>query len=157
MAVSLAGWRVVYEESARAWTEAPATLGALWRQRYRWCYGTLQAMWKHRRSVLARRSGGHLGRRGLPYLLLFQVLLPVLAPVVDVFAAYGLVFLDPGRVAGYWAGFTALQLLTGVYAFRLDREPLRPLWSLPLQQVVYRQLMYLVVLESLVTALAGTR
>jgi cellulose synthase/poly-beta-1,6-N-acetylglucosamine synthase-like glycosyltransferase len=36
MALCRDGWRVVYEERARAWTEAPASLGALWRQRYRW-------------------------------------------------------------------------------------------------------------------------
>ena len=41
------------------------------------------------------------------------------------------------------------------YAFRLDREPMRPLWSLPLQQLVYRQLMYLVVIQSTFTAIAG--
>jgi hypothetical protein len=50
-----------------------------------------------------------------------------------------------------------VQLATAVYAFRLDREPLRPLWALPLQQLVYRQLMYLVVIESTITALAGVR
>ncbi|MEJ3748100.1 glycosyltransferase, partial [Actinomycetes bacterium KLBMP 9797] len=49
MALCRAGWHIVYEESARAWTEAPATLDQLWKQRYRWSYGTMQAMWKHRR------------------------------------------------------------------------------------------------------------
>ena len=44
-----------------------------------------------------------------------------------------------------------------VYAFRIDGERLKPLWTLPLQQVVYRQLMYLVVIQSVFTALAGTR
>ncbi|MFG3223830.1 hypothetical protein ACGF07_03460 [Kitasatospora sp. NPDC048194] len=32
-----------------------------------------------------------------------------------------------------------------------------PLWSLPLQQFVHRQLMYLVVIQSVFTALAGSR
>jgi cellulose synthase/poly-beta-1,6-N-acetylglucosamine synthase-like glycosyltransferase len=157
MAVCRAGWRVVYEENAKAWTEAPASLGALWRQRYRWCYGTLQAMWKHRGALVQRGSAGKLGRRGLGYLLLFQVMLPLLAPVVDVFALYGLLFLDPWRVVGLWLGFLALQLFMGVYAFRLDHERLAPLWSLPLQQFVYRQLMYLVVIQSTFTAITGYR
>ncbi|MEU8223511.1 glycosyltransferase [Kribbella sp. NPDC048915] len=157
MALCRDGWRVVYEESAVAWTEAPASLGALWRQRYRWCYGTLQAMWKHRGAMLQRGRAGKFGRRGLTYLLLFQVLLPLLAPVVDVFAIYGLVFLDPVRVLGVWAGFVLLQLAMGFYAFRLDGERIGPLWTLPLQQFVYRQLMYLVVIQSVFTALAGTR
>ncbi|WP_309500546.1 bifunctional polysaccharide deacetylase/glycosyltransferase family 2 protein [Streptomyces shenzhenensis] len=157
MALCRAGWRVVYEEGAVAWTEAPASLGALWRQRYRWCYGTLQAMWKHRGALVQRGSAGKLGRRGLAYLLLFQVLLPLLAPVVDVFALYGLVFLDPLRITALWLAFLLLQLLMGLYAFRLDGERPGPLWSLPLQQFVYRQLMYLVVVQSVFTAVSGSR
>ncbi|MEU6088483.1 bifunctional polysaccharide deacetylase/glycosyltransferase family 2 protein [Streptomyces sp. NPDC047085] len=157
MALCRAGWRVVYEEDAVAWTEAPASLGALWRQRYRWCYGTLQAMWKHRGALAQRGPAGKLGRRGLVYLLLFQVLLPLLAPVVDVFALYGLLFLDPVRIVGLWLAFLLLQFLMGLYAFRLDGERPGPLWSLPLQQFVYRQLMYLVVIQSVFTAVSGSR
>ncbi len=121
MALCRDGWRVVYEERAKAWTEAPASLSALWRQRYRWCYGTLQAMWKHRGALSQRGQAGKLGRRGLLYLLMFQVLLPLLAPVVDVFALYGLAFLDPVRIIGLWAAFLLVQVLMGVYAFRLDK------------------------------------
>ncbi|MFJ8198920.1 glycosyltransferase [Streptomyces sp. NPDC096152] len=157
MALCRDGWRVVYEEGAVAWTEAPASLNALWRQRYRWCYGTLQAMWKHRGALVQRGAAGKLGRRGLVYLLLFQVLLPLLAPVVDVFAVYGLFFLDPVRIVGLWLAFLLLQLLMGLYAFRLDGERPGPLWSLPLQQFVYRQLMYLVVIQSVFTAVSGSR
>ncbi|MEU3985307.1 bifunctional polysaccharide deacetylase/glycosyltransferase family 2 protein [Streptomyces sp. NPDC026672] len=157
MALCRNGWRVVYEEGAKAWTEAPASLNALWRQRYRWCYGTLQAMWKHRGALVQRGPAGKLGRRGLIYLLLFQVLLPLLAPVVDIFAVYGLVFLDPVRIIGLWVAFLLLQLMMSLYAFRLDRERPGPLWSLPLQQFVYRQLMYLVVIQSVFTAVAGSR
>lgn len=155
MALCRDGWRVVYQEDARAWTEAPESLGALWKQRYRWCYGTLQAMWKHRGAMVQGGQAGKLGRRGLSYLLVFQVLLPLFAPVVDVFAIYGLVFLDPFRIGALWLAFLLVQCLMAAYAFRLDNEPLRPLWTLPLQQFVYRQLMYLVVIQSVVTALAG--
>ena len=59
IALGRAGWRVVYAEDALAFTEAPSTLSALWRQRYRWSYGTMQAVWKHRRAL---REGG--ARRG---------------------------------------------------------------------------------------------
>ena len=156
MALCRDGWRVVYRSDAIAWTEAPATIDALWKQRYRWCYGTLQAMWKHRGAVRQRGQAGKLGRRGLSYLLLLQVLLPLFAPVVDLFALYGLIFLDPLRIIGLWCGFLLVQLLMALYAFALDRESPRSLWSLPLQQFVYRQLMYLVVIQSVFTAFAGT-
>lgn len=156
IAIGRAGWRVVYVEDARGWTETPATLSGLWRQRYRWSYGTLQAVWKHR-SALWRREPGKVGRRGLPYLLLFQIALPFLAPLIDVAALYGVVFLDPLPVLAYWLAFNLLQLLLGAYAFRLDGESLRPLWALPLQQFVYRQLMYLVVVQAVISAVRGVR
>ncbi|WP_312633389.1 bifunctional polysaccharide deacetylase/glycosyltransferase family 2 protein [Streptomyces noursei] len=157
MAIWRDGWRVVYEEKAIAWTEAPASLGALWRQRYRWCYGTLQAMWKHRGAARQSGAAGTFGRRGLLFLLLFQVLLPLLAPLVDVLSVYGLIFLDPVHVLLLWCSFLLVQVVTGTYAFRLDGERLGPLWSLPFQQFVYRQLMYLVVVQSVATALSGSR
>ncbi|WP_236008719.1 glycosyltransferase [Actinomadura physcomitrii] len=115
MAICRSGYRVVYEEKAIAWTEAPSSLRQLWRQRYRWCHGTMQAMRKHRRSLVERGASGRFGRRCLTYLAVFQVLLPLFAPAV------------------------------------------RPLWALPLQQFAYRQLMYLVVVQSVVTALLGAR
>ena len=157
MALIRAGWRVVYAPDAIAWTEAPASLRQLWRQRYRWCYGTMQAMWKHRRALVERGAAGRLGRRGLTYLLLFQVALPLCACMVDVYGVYGLLFLPPAKVAAVWAGFTLLQMATAGYALRLDKERYGPLWTLPFQQVVYRQLMYLVVIQSTVMALVGDR
>jgi cellulose synthase/poly-beta-1,6-N-acetylglucosamine synthase-like glycosyltransferase/peptidoglycan/xylan/chitin deacetylase (PgdA/CDA1 family) len=156
IAIGRAGWRVVYVEDARGWTEAPATLSDLWRQRYRWSYGTMQAVWKHR-SALWRREPGKVGRRGLPYLVLFQIALPFLAPLIDASALYGIVFLDPLPVLAYWIAFNLLQLVLGAYAFRLDGESPRPLWALPLQQFVYRQLMYLVVAQATISALRGVR
>jgi hypothetical protein len=100
---------------------------------------------------------GRLGRRGLGYLLLFQVLLPLTAPVIDVYGLYSVLFLPWGKAAAVWAGFTAVQVVTAAVALRLDGERYGPLWSLPLQQIVYRQLMYLVVIQSTVAALLGGR
>jgi len=157
MAVCRAGWRVVYEPESVAWTEAPASLGQLWRQRYRWCFGTMQAMWKHRHAMFERGAAGKLGRRGLPYLLLFQVILPLIAPFVDVAAVYALAFQDSPVTAATWLFFLLVQFLAALYAFTLDRESARPLWALLTQQVVYRQLMYLVVIHSLTSAAAGVR
>ncbi|MGK5673383.1 bifunctional polysaccharide deacetylase/glycosyltransferase family 2 protein [Micromonospora sp. URMC 106] len=157
MQVLRAGWRVVYEEAAIAWTEAPSSLRQLWRQRYRWCYGTMQAMWKHRHALRERGAGGKLGRRGLPYLTVFQIVLPLTAPAVDVYAVYGLLFLPWSTLLLAWAALLLLQAATAAYALRLDRERLGPLWSLPFQQLIYRQVMYLVVVQSVVTALIGNR
>jgi len=157
MALCRSPWRVVYAPGAIAWTEAPASLRQLWRQRYRWSYGTMQAMWKHRRAVIEPGQSGRFGRYCLTYLALFHILLPLIAPVVDVFSIYGLIFLNPAAVVTFWLVFVLLQALAGGYALHLDGERLRTLWVLPLQQLVYRQLMYLVTIHSVITALLGTR
>lgn len=157
MALWRAGWRVLYEESAIAWTEVPTSLRQLWRQRYRWCFGTIQSMWKHRGAVREMGVAGRFGRRGLTYLALNQVALPLLGPVIDVFALYGVLFLDPLSSAGVWFGFMAIQLLCAGYALKLDGERVRTLWWMPFQLVVYRQLMYLVVIQSVVALLLGSR
>ena len=152
-----AGWRVVYQPTARAWTDAPASFAQLWRQRYRWSYGIMQSLWKHRHAVLERGRSGHVGRIGLLLTGLFQIVLPLVAPMVDVYLVYGLVYLDPVRTGAIWGAALVLQLTAGVVAFRLEREPLRGLLLLPLQQIVYRQLMYAVLIQSVASAVAGTR
>jgi cellulose synthase/poly-beta-1,6-N-acetylglucosamine synthase-like glycosyltransferase len=157
MAITRAGWRVVYQPSAIAWTEAPGTLNDLWRQRYRWCYGTLQSIYKHRHAITDPSSHHQLGRVGLPYLILFQVALPLFAPAIDLFCLYGLLFNNPTHIALYWLAFTLAQLALGLYAFHLDHEHPASLVTLPAQQLIYRQLMYLVVIQSVTTALLGTR
>lgn len=157
MALHRDGWRVVYAERARAWTEAPETVRQLWSQRYRWSYGTMQAIWKHRRALLDRGPSGRFGRVGLPLVSLFTVLAPLLAPLIDVFLLYGLVFGPTRETAAAWLGVLAVQAVCAAYAFRLDGERPTHLIALPLQQVLYRQLMYVVLLQSWITALTGGR
>nr|WP_244204431.1 bifunctional polysaccharide deacetylase/glycosyltransferase family 2 protein [Streptomyces africanus] len=157
MALHRAGWEVRYAPDALAWTEAPSSLRQLWRQRYRWSYGTMQATWKHRHALFEHGHAGHFGRLGLPLLAVFQIFTPLLAPLIDILAVYGLVFGNPRITALAWGGVLAVQAVCAGYAFRLDGERLRPLWALPLQQVVYRQVMYLVLTQACLTALNGYR
>ncbi|MBT3167057.1 glycosyltransferase [Streptomyces sp. Vc74B-19] len=157
MALHRAGWRVVYAENARAWTEAPETVQQLWSQRYRWSYGTMQAIWKHRRALIDKGPSGRFGRVGLPFVSLFMIVAPLLAPLIDVFLLYGLVFGPTQQTILAWLGVLAIQAVCAAYAFRLDKERMTHLISLPLQQILYRQLMYVVLLQSWITALTGGR
>jgi poly-beta-1,6 N-acetyl-D-glucosamine synthase len=163
IALGVAGWRVAYEGQARAWTEAPSTLAQLWSQRYRWGYGMMQAVWKHRRAIgrgPVTGPGGattHMGRLGIPYLMTFGMILPMLAPLVDAFALVGLLYTSTTSIAIAWIAFGGIQVALAGYALHMDGERLRTLWALPLQQFVYRQLLYLVVIEGLISALTGSR
>ena len=166
-----AGWRLVNENGARAYTEAPDTLRALMRQRFRWTFGTLQCLWKHRAAV---GRYGWFGRLALPTLWLFQIAAQVLAPFVDL----ELVVALTGRVSAWWdslqhvdtpmapdpmlwfvlaiyVAFLGLEIAAGWVAYAFDGADKRELWLLPTQRLVYRQVMYLVVWRSLLRALGG--
>ncbi len=171
-----AGWRIAVANRAIALTEAPETLKGLFRQRFRWAYGTLQCLWKHRDAIGRYAWFGWLV---LPSLWLFQVAFQMLSPLVDAQIAWtvanvGQAWLSRGMLRQDWqplpqatatlaqigfmyAVFLAVELVIGIVAFRLDRERCRLLWWFFWQRFVYRQLMYLVMLKSVSTALQGRR
>ncbi|MEV6295671.1 glycosyltransferase [Streptomyces sp. NPDC051896] len=157
IALHRAGWRVVYQEHAKAWTEAPGSLKQLWSQRYRWSYGTMQALWKHRKSLTDKGASGRFGRVGMPLVVIFQIVTPVFAPLIDVFTVYSMIFVDFRAALLAWLAVLGIQLTCAAYAFRLDREKYRYLLMMPLQQLAYRQMMYLVLIHSCITALTGGR
>lgn len=154
--IGRAGWQVVYESRARAWTEAPSSVRALYRQRSRWAYGTIQSMWKHRHAVWGSGEQGR-GARAVVAIALFQVLLPLCAPMIDLFAIYSIVFLDPMPILAFWGAFNLFQLVLAWCAFGFDKESRLTLWALPLQQLLHRQISYLVVYDALISALLGGR
>jgi hypothetical protein len=77
--------------------------------------------------------------------------------VVDLSVLYGLVFVPLPILAGYWETFNVVQLGLAGLAFRLDGERLRPLWAMPLQDFVDRQLMYPVVISRWSPPSSGVR
>ncbi len=169
IAIQRAGWRVACDNDAVAWTEAPETVRALFKQRFRWAFGTLQCLWKHR-GVLGRAGG--LGRIGLPQALVFQFLFTLAAPLIDVALLLGVGGTawrvhdrgwdaaggDAVTVATFWAAFAAVDLACGWIAYRLDgRETRFPALRLLMQRFGYRQLLYAVVLRALYVAATGPK
>jgi cellulose synthase/poly-beta-1,6-N-acetylglucosamine synthase-like glycosyltransferase len=128
-------------EHAKAWTEAPGSLKQLWSQRYRWSYGTMQAPWKHRKSLTDWGPSGRFGRVGMPLVVIFQVITPVFAPLIDIFTVNAMIFVDFRAALPAWLAVLGVQLACAAYAFRLDREKYRYLLMMPLQQLAYRQMM----------------
>jgi peptidoglycan-N-acetylglucosamine deacetylase len=156
IALRRAGWRIVHEPSAVAWTEAPETMRGLARQRLRWTFGTFQVLWLNRAALFRPREGA-LGLIALPYAWLYQVVLSVLAPAIDLVVLLAL--LTGGwRVALWWFAVASVaEMGLSWLAFRMEGEPAWPVLTLPLQRAFYRQLMYVTVLRSLGCALAGRR
>ena len=169
IAIQTQGYRALFDTSAIAWTEAPATFRGLGRQRFRWSFGTLQCLWKYRRITFNPRFG-ELGLVALPQVWLFQIILTTLAPVADLLLVWQLIgqgiayrqhgaeFTDTDlKLIGiYYLIFIAVDLLAALVGFLMERrEDWRLLLWLPLQRFGYRQLMYYVVLRSIATALRG--
>jgi cellulose synthase/poly-beta-1,6-N-acetylglucosamine synthase-like glycosyltransferase len=154
LALQGAGFRVRFEPRALAYTEVPATVRQFVRQRFRWYYGTLQALWKHRGLMVAPGEIGVRARRLYLYSAMFLVILPVWSLPADVFGVV-LAFQYPrAAVLGFLAVSVSQCLLTAL-ALTLDGESLWSLLAVPLQQFFYRQLLYLVITHSLLVAAAG--
>lgn len=148
------GHVIEYEERAYAWTEAPEDLRSFLKQRYRWTYGTLQCLWKHRGALLRPKQAA-LGYVGLPNMWLFQYVYQTLAPLIDVLFIFSLFTSGAGKATGYYAAFFLLDLAVAVFAFRLEGAKLRPLAWLFLQRIVYRQFMTFVIVKAILAALSG--
>jgi cellulose synthase/poly-beta-1,6-N-acetylglucosamine synthase-like glycosyltransferase len=152
--VIAAGHRVVYAEHALAYTEAPETVRALLKQRFRWTYGVLQACWKHK-SRLFRRGGGVLGWLILPTFAIYQFAVPFIAPAVDLLLILALLRGQAAATLGYYLLFFALDLLLSAIAILLEGEELTLLIGLFVQRIAYRQLLWVALVRSLWNALAG--
>ncbi len=149
-----AGYRIDYAPRAVAWTEAPETFSALARQRFRWCFGTMQCLWKHRDMVFDPRRGA-LGNFSLPGIWFFQVVLVALVPLVDVLLLVSIIAGDGGAVLVYFLVFLLADFILALLGCLLEREPWhRSLLILPMR-FLYRPLLSWVVWKSLHRALQG--
>jgi cellulose synthase/poly-beta-1,6-N-acetylglucosamine synthase-like glycosyltransferase len=164
-----AGHTIAYAEDAIAWTEAPDTLSALGKQRFRWSFGTLQCAWKHKDTLLRPRYGT-LGFVAMPNTWLFQLILTALSPLADLMFAYSLLsvwltwrthgesyaLVDLEHVMSFYAVFVLTDWLGALIAFAMEPDEERGLsWLIMLQRFAYRQLMYSVVVRSFFAAIRG--
>ncbi|MBB6672782.1 DUF2062 domain-containing protein [Cohnella nanjingensis] len=148
------GWKIGYEERAYAFTEAPEDVRGFVKQRYRWTYGTLQCLWKHRGALFNPRQWT-LGFVGMPNMWLFQYVYTCVSPLIDLLFLFSL-FAGGSRIATIsYAAFFLLDFLVALFAFRLERANPRPLAWLFLQRIAYRQLMTWVILRALWAAIRG--
>ncbi|KQZ77811.1 polysaccharide deacetylase [Rhodanobacter sp. Root561] len=169
IAVQKAGFKTLFDAEAIAWTEAPDSARGLARQRFRWAYGTLQCLWKHRDATFNPRYGS-LGTIALPQVWLFQILFSVVSPLVDLVLVWQIIstsldylqhrgqFDDTNllRMLVFYAAFMAIDLAACALAFAMEKkEKWSLLWWLVLQRFGYRQLMYYVVVRSVWTAIKG--
>ncbi len=166
------GLKVDYEDRSLAYTEAPIDARGLMRQRFRWSFGILQAVWKHRGAFTKNKA---MGLFALPNILIFQMLLPLVSPFIDLMFLAGVAryFLDRyyhpeaasadsfEKLLAYFLGFLVIDFVTSTVAFSLERRhPANKgdrwlLFHIWLQRFAYRQLFSIVLFKTLKRAIDG--
>jgi cellulose synthase/poly-beta-1,6-N-acetylglucosamine synthase-like glycosyltransferase/peptidoglycan/xylan/chitin deacetylase (PgdA/CDA1 family)/spore germination protein YaaH len=162
------GQKVLYESKARAYTEAPETVKGFLRQRFRWTFGTLQVLWRHR-GIIFRPRYGALGWFLIPYILIFQVFFPLLAPLSDLIplwvAAVTLTdrFYHPlsystaalWTIMFYWGFFCIMEIVSAAIALKMENDRSVSLAEVFTQRFAYRQMLYIVAFRAILTAIKG--
>ncbi len=161
------GYKVVYDDQAIAYTESPDTFRGFIKQRFRWMFGTMQSCWKHKDAAFNPKYKG-LGMVSLPNVLFFQILFPLISPIVDVIAILGAVdyITNAHKVAAsggwqnnifvYYIGYLIFDFILAAIAFILEKkENYRLILLLPLQRLVFRFIIYIVALRTFFVAIKG--
>jgi poly-beta-1,6 N-acetyl-D-glucosamine synthase len=147
--------------SAISYTEAPQTFRQFLKQRFRWSFGVMQCFWKHRDTIFNSKYK-NFGMIAMPNILIYQIILPILAPLADIIlvlsllaASFGIVVASIPHIILYYFIFTLVDIAGAALAFAYEKEnAVKLIWMLP-QRLVYRQLMYYILLKSFNKAIKG--
>lgn len=148
------GYVIKNSAEAIAYTEAPETLGALLKQRFRWSFGVIQSFWKNR-DALFNKKYKFFGMVGMPNILIFQIILPLFSPLADLMMVIGLFGDKPGKILAYYIAFVVVDFLVAIIAFRMEKEDYKKLVYIIPQRFIWRQLMYYVLFKAIRRALKG--
>jgi cellulose synthase/poly-beta-1,6-N-acetylglucosamine synthase-like glycosyltransferase/peptidoglycan/xylan/chitin deacetylase (PgdA/CDA1 family) len=166
------GYSVIYEDQALAFTEAPINADGLKRQRFRWSFGILQAIWKHRGAISKNRA---MGLFALPNILIFQILLPLVSPFIDLMFVLGVIhyFVDKHfhpeaasaasflKLLTFFLAFLIIDFTASALAFALERKhPASKgdgwlLFHIWIQRFTYRQVFSVVLFKTIKRAIDG--
>ncbi|ULT56684.1 glycosyltransferase [Neobacillus drentensis] len=151
-----AGYKVAIEDQAYAYTEAPENIRGFLKQRFRWNYGTLQCLWKHK-NAFWKNNNKSLSFIALPNILLFQFLVPVFAPILDILMVIGLVTGNLKYFTILYTGYFIVDFVVCLFALRWEKSKLTPLFSLFFQRIFYRYMLLWVSWKSIFKAIQGGR
>ncbi len=148
------GQRIVYVPAAIAWTEAPETVRTLARQRFRWAYGTLQCLWKHRDMIFNWKYRA-LGWFSLPSVWFFQIILVAITPMIDLLLLASLPFGAWRAVLPFVVTFLAMDVILATLACILERESILRAWRILPMRLIYRPMLSYVIWKALLRAIKG--
>lgn len=149
-----AGYRVRYNPKAIAVTEAPENLKQFIKQRTRWMFGIMQSFWKHKEMAFNPKYKS-VGLVAFPNMIIFQLILPVLAPMADIMFLFGIILGNSSQLLIYFLLYLLVEAIGAALAFSFEKENMRRLiWLIP-QRFVYRQILFYVLVKSIIKAIKG--
>ncbi len=146
--------RIVYVPQAIGWTEAPETVRTLARQRFRWAYGTLQCLWKHR-DIVFNWNYRALGWFSLPSVWFFQIILVAVTPMVDLFLIVSLLFGAWEALLPFVVIFLAMDVILATLACILEREPISRAWRILPMRLIYRPMLSYCIWKAILRGIKG--
>jgi cellulose synthase/poly-beta-1,6-N-acetylglucosamine synthase-like glycosyltransferase/peptidoglycan/xylan/chitin deacetylase (PgdA/CDA1 family) len=150
------GWKVTQDDEALAYTEAPQTVDDLLAQRTRWTFGTLQAIWKHRKMLFRRRYGA-LGCFVMPNYVLSVAMPVIFLPFITTMGWLALKQQGSGVLIEYFILFLLAHLIIAAVAVRLMGEKYHHLLMVPVYRLVYEPLRAYLLYTSVFLAIKGGR
>ena len=149
------GFRVCYASRAVAWTEAPETIKAFAKQRFRWAFGTLQCLWKHR-DLLFDPQYKALAWFSLPSAWFFNILLVAIGPAIDGILLLSLIMSPANHILYfYMVIFLAADLLLAAVACWIERESFSQVLLVLPMRFIYRPVLSFAVLKAIFKAVKG--
>ena len=146
---------------AISYTEAPETFRQFLKQRFRWSFGVMQCFWKHRDTIFNKKYK-NFGMVAMPNIFIYQIILPILAPLADIIlllsllmASFGIIVASIPHIILYYFIFTLVDIAGAALAFAYEKENhLKLIWMVP-QRLIYRQMMYYILIKSINKAIKG--
>lgn len=140
-------WKIEYEPYAITWTEAPETVNAFFRQRYRWTRGILQSLRKHATNL--RGGSGPINTFVLWYMGFEALLWPLMNIFAQLYFLYVVVFFDMSIFVIFWWGqLTVLDIVVAMFCLSMEKESMK----LAPYAILYR--LYFVVLTDVCKVIA---
>jgi cellulose synthase/poly-beta-1,6-N-acetylglucosamine synthase-like glycosyltransferase/peptidoglycan/xylan/chitin deacetylase (PgdA/CDA1 family)/spore germination protein YaaH len=149
------GLKICYAPKAVAWTEAPETIRTFAKQRFRWAFGTLQCLWKHREMLFGGKNKA-LGWFSLPSAWFFNILLVALGPIIDILLLLSLLMSPANNILYfYFLVFLGADLLLAAVACLIEGESLAQIWLVLPMRFVYRPVLSFAVIKAIIKASKG--
>jgi cellulose synthase/poly-beta-1,6-N-acetylglucosamine synthase-like glycosyltransferase/peptidoglycan/xylan/chitin deacetylase (PgdA/CDA1 family) len=155
LSVHQAGYKVLQDNDAIAYTESPLDLRSLVKQRFRWIFGNTQTFWKHR-DMIFRRKYGWLGMYVLPTAI-FNLIVPILfVPVVMLVEIENVLGGNYLVILIFFSATILLQLVTALAGIILARERLSHLLAIPVTRFIYSPMRSFLLYRSVLRAAKGS-